>query len=150
MADEVIVRLRDVENAVLDGLSSSRELRRAAERFIEDAADIWRLVWDTSRQGILATETGVRHPYQTGNYREHIKTKNLTWTQKLFIKKALRGGLLVGSVYNDSRVANWVEFGTDVDKPGSKSPWGPNTPTPAFRIAERTAQIMSAGGFIER
>ena len=149
MAD-VVVRLRDVENAVLDGLSSSRDLRREAKRFIEDAADIWRLVWDTSKQGIEAAKTGVLHPYQTGNYRRHIKTTKLTWTQKLFIKQALRGGLLIGSVYNDSRVANWVEFGTDVDKPGSKSPWGPNTPTPAFHIAERTAQIMGAGGFIER
>lgn len=149
MAD-VIVRLRDVENAVLDGLSSSRDLRREAKRFIEDAADVWRMVWDTSMQGILASETGAPHPYQTGDYRRHIKTTKLTWTQKLFIKQALRSGLLVGSVYNDSRVAGWVEKGTDVDKPGSRSPWGPNTPTPAFHIAERTAQIMSAGGFIER
>ena len=54
MAD-VVVRLRDVENAVLDGLSSSRDLRREAKRFIEDAADVWRMVWDTSMQGVLAS-----------------------------------------------------------------------------------------------
>lgn len=42
-------------------------------------------------------------------------------------------------IVNDNDAAVWIEYGTGPDKPGSRSPWGPNTPTPEQGIAIRTA-----------
>jgi hypothetical protein len=40
--------------------------------------------------------------------------------------------LAAWEVYSDHENANFIEYGTGPDKPGSRSPWGPNTPTPEF------------------
>ena len=139
---EVIVDDLDIQDALISGMADSRALKRAAIDFVDEAADTWRTVWDVSAQGVLASETGIPHPYQTGDYREHIKKKHVEFISEKMIRQAMIDGALLGSVYNDSEVAHWVEHGTKPDKPGSRSPWGPNTPTPAFEIAARVAEIM--------
>lgn len=139
---EVIVNGNQIGDALLSGVASNKELRRRTKEFIYECGETWRMVWTTSMEGVRAKELGVPHPYETGDYLAHIKTKQLTWDESQFIRSALKAGLLVGAAYNDSRVAHFVEDGTSADKPGSRSPWGPNTPTPAFHCALRTAAIM--------
>ncbi|QRZ05893.1 HK97 gp10 family phage protein [Mycolicibacterium austroafricanum] len=36
--------------------------------------------------------------------------------------------------------AHMIEFGTKADPEGSKSPFGPDTPTPAFAVGQRVAE----------
>lgn len=137
MADKVTVKIEGLDNAIFDGINSSRELRREVSRFIDDIEAMAKVVWNTSAEGIPGN-----HPYQTGDYLAHFKKRKLTLRQKLFIKSTVAKGIPIGLVYNDSDVAHWVEFGTKADKPGSKSPFGPDTPTPAFKVFGRTAEIM--------
>jgi hypothetical protein len=129
--NKVTVKLGEVETALFDGLNRS-EIRRAARDFIDDIENMWHTVWNASGP----------HPYESGVYESHIKKRDLTLRQKLFTKSSFRKGIPIGSVYNDADHSHLVEYGTDADGPGSKSPWGPDTPTPAFKIAERTAEIM--------
>lgn len=133
MADDVKVSLSEVREGIFDGINSSRELRRAYRDFVDDVEETWKLIWDTDTQGA----SGALHPYQTGDYRAHIKKVTPRWYQR--IKKFLRDGIPIGSVYNDSDVAHFVEYGTDIDNPDSRSPWGPNTPTPEFAPMRKTA-----------
>lgn len=140
---DIKVKLKDVENAVFSGVGSSRELRRVFNRFMEDVEETWKLVWDSSMEGVMAKETGHPHPYQTGEYRSHIKRDKLSLRQRLFIKSTLRKGIPIGLVYNDDPKAHWIEYGTDPDNPSSESPFGPDTPTPAFEPMTRAARIMN-------
>ena len=48
-------------------------------------------------------------------------------------------------VVNDDPKAIFIEYGTGPDKPGSKSPFGPDTPTPEFAVAARTAAAFGGG-----
>lgn len=71
------------------------------------------------------------HPYETGDYRDSIKIRR---------NRDARGRFAAGwTVYSDDPNANFIEFGTGPDKPGSNSAWGPNTPTPEFAPAGITA-----------
>lgn len=133
MADEVVVKLGDIDDAIMEGINSNAELRRLLRDFVDDTKETWRVVWEASGP----------HPYQTGNYVEHIKEQKRSLTQRIFPKWSRQDPIPVGLVYNDSEVAHWVEYGTGPDKPGGHSPWGPNTPTPEFAPARRTTQIMS-------
>lgn len=141
--DEVVVRLSDIDNAIFDGISSNRELRRIMNRFIDDVENTWKHVWDTTIMGVQEGPGPPPHTYQTGDYRAHIKKKKLSLGQKLAIKRALKKGILVGLVYNDSDVAHFIEYGTGPDKPGSRSPWGPNTPTDEFAPMRKTWALMN-------
>lgn len=131
MAEEVVVKIGDIDDAIMEGINSNKELRRAIADFIEDCGETWRLVWEASGP----------HPYETGDYVAHIHTK-MKLRARLFPKHYRDQPLKAGEVYNDSRIAHFVEYGTLPDKPGSKSPWGPDTPTPEFAPARRTAKIM--------
>jgi hypothetical protein len=143
VTSHVEVRYKDVEDTIFDGLSRNRDIKRALRRFIYDIHDTWVFIWDSSMEGVLAQETGKPHPYATGSYRRNIKKKELSLGQRLWIKRALRkGGVMVGLVYNDDPKAHWIEYGTNEDKPGSRSPWGPKTPTPEFAPMRRTVAAM--------
>lgn len=139
MADEVIVRIGDIDDAIMEGINSNRELRRLLRDFIDDTKETWRVVWEASGE---MTEEGV-HAYQTGDYVAHIKEQKRSFAQRIFPKWAKGDPIPVGIVYNDSPHAHWIEYGTGPDKPGGHSPWGPDTPTPEFAPARRTTQIMS-------
>ena len=121
--------MREIQGVIddaLDSHKSKRELRREFDEFVDDVHDTWVHIWDA-----------MDHPYETGNYREHIKKKKLPLrtriTRSFFFK-----GIPVGQVFNDSDVAHFVEYGTGPDKPGSKSPFGPNTPTPEMAPMRKT------------
>jgi len=53
------------------------------------------------------------------------------------IRPARRGKGVVGTKYWK---AHLIEFGTKADAAGSKSPFGPDTPTPAFAIGQKVAE----------
>ncbi len=148
---EVIVDDLQIQDALINGLADNRALKEATVQFIDDTATLWRKVWETSVSGVEGARKnplasgGDPHPYETGDYVEHIKKIHIERIDEKMIRQALVDGALLGSVYNDSDVAEFVEDGTKKDKPGSKSPWGPNTPTPAFKVAERTAELMQEG-----
>lgn len=146
MADEVVVKFSDIENAIFDGVNSNRELRRLMNRFIDDVEETWHHVWDTAIEGIQDGPGPPPHTYETGDYGSRIKKKKLTLRQRLFIKSAIKKGILIGSVYNDSDHAHFLEYGTGPDKPGGHSPWGPNTPTPEFAPMRKTWAIMEGEG----
>lgn len=127
MADTV-VSLREIREGIFDGIDSNRELRRAYRDFVDDVEATWKHIWDADASG---------HPYETGDYRAHIKKIMPKRYQR--IRKFLRNGIPIGAVYNDSDVSHFVEYGTAADKPGSHSPWGPDTPTPEFAPMRKTA-----------
>ena len=90
-------------------------------------------------QTVTAPTPGPEHPYSKGgpgSYVESIKIKQSR------IPKGESGAgqwLAEFTVYSDHPNANFIEFGTGPDKPGSRSPWGPNTPTPEFAPFGRAA-----------
>lgn len=133
MADEVVVKIGDIDDAIMDGINSNAELRRLLRDFIDDTKETWRVVWESEGP----------HPYQTGDYVAHIKEQKRSLAQRIFPKWSRRDPIPVGLIYNDSEVAHFVEYGTGPDKPGGHSPWGPDTPTPEFAPARRTTSIMN-------
>ncbi|MBO0676786.1 hypothetical protein JRC04_04840 [Mycolicibacterium sp. S2-37] len=123
MAGEVEIRvsLKDVDNAILEGIDNSRELRRVYYDFIDDVEETWKRMWEASGP----------HPYETGDYIAHLKKK--VPGRGKWIKKFLKAGIPFGAVYNDHELAHIIEYGSGPDNPDSASPFGPDTPTPAFQ-----------------
>jgi hypothetical protein len=141
LAEKVVVKLGDIDDAIMEGVNSNKELRRLIRDFIDETKDTWRIVWEASEgETLMAQMPG--HPYQTGDYIAHIKEEKRSLGQRLFPKWAKGDPIPVGIVYNDSEVAHWLEYGTGPDKPGGHSPWGPDTPTPDFKPMHRTKAIM--------
>lgn len=65
-------------------------------------------------------------PQDEGDYKASVKVLEV------------RGGTaLVGTRHWK---AHMIENGTKADPEGSKSPFGPDTPTPAFAVGQRTAE----------
>lgn len=99
------------------------------KRVAEQVRDYW--------ANVAWPEVGVKgkhafHFYETGGYRESIKVKQNRSPRTGRFKK-------FWTVYTNHHDANFIEFGTKRDKPGSRSPWGPYTPTPEFAPAALTA-----------
>lgn len=141
---EVIVKFKDVENAIFDALNKRRDIRRSLSRLVDDTYETWHTVWAATRMGKQEGPFPGNHSYSTGEYASHINKKDLTLRQKLFPKRAIAKGVLFGIVYNDDDKAHLIEFGTKRDRPGSRSPWGPKTPTPEFKPMRRTRDIVIA------
>ncbi|MBF4194669.1 hypothetical protein [Mycolicibacterium phlei] len=144
---KIRVNMREIRKEFENQLSKSKAFRREVRDFVDDVYDTWHKTWDRQREGKLAKQLGIPHPYQTGNYKAHIKKKRVTLATRLGFGKLYRSGLPIGQVYNDSRVAHWIEYGTGPDKPGSRSPWGPNTPTPEFATMRKTWAKMHGKRF---
>lgn len=129
MAD-VRVSLREIDDAVWEGIEDNKELRRAYDDFVDDIHTTWVNIWVASGP----------HPYTTGDYLAHIKKAKLSKWYRGHMRNFLTRfkGMPIGQVYNDSDVAHFVEYGTEADKPGGHSPWGPNTPTEKFAPMRKT------------
>lgn len=114
------INRRELENEIGLKVSKDLEVRRKVGEFAHEVEATAKMIWDESGP----------HPYQTGAFRESIHTE----------KRRDRLGhwphWWVGSYHEH---ANMLENGTGPDKPGSHSPYGPNTPTPEFAIMARTA-----------
>jgi hypothetical protein len=116
-------------------IRAERSVKWRTKAFAEEVAAYWRdVAWPES----AVAGQWPDHPYDTGNYRDSIKVRQQR------APKGAKGGiggrfLSAFEVYSDSDNANFIEYGTGPDKPGSRSPWGPWTPTPEFAPAARTA-----------
>jgi hypothetical protein len=94
-----------------------------------EVAEYWKNVAWPNATGSVASPPN--HPYETGGYVESIDVKQGRTTKGRYAAHFI--------VEADHDNANFIEFGTGIDKPGSKSPWGPNTPTPEYGPAAATA-----------
>lgn len=104
------------------------EIQMKTKATTENVATYWRdVAWPAS----ALRGRWPDHPYETGGYRESIAVE----------QDRDAGGRFLSAFKVISRHpdANFIEFGTGDDKPGSRSPWGPFTPTPAFHPAGSTA-----------
>lgn len=117
LANEISLKIR-----------GDKEVHTRTKMFAKQVAAHWaNVAWPAS---VGNYGPGV-HPYETGSYRDSIKVRQ---------SRDVRGRFVSGfEAYSDHPNANFIEFGTGPDKPGSKSPYGPNTPTPEFAPAARTA-----------
>jgi hypothetical protein len=109
-------------------IRAERSVKWRTKAFAEEVAAYWRdVAWPES----AVAGQWPDHPYDTGEYQNSIKVRQ---------NRSERGRFMAGfTVYSDSPNANFIEYGTGPDKPGSRSPWGPHTPTPEFAPAGRTA-----------
>lgn len=117
-------------------IRAERSIKWRTKAFAEEVAAYWAdVAWPESA---AAGRHGADHPYESGEYQDSIKVRQQR------APKGAKGGvggrfLSAFEVYSDSPNANFIEYGTGPDKPGSRSPWGPYTPTPEFAPAARTA-----------
>lgn len=117
-----------VRNEIKLKIEHAPEVKIKTRLFAEEVAAYWRdVAWPTA----VGSVSGAGHPYETGRYRESITVKQ---------NRTSLGRFAVGfTVVSDDPNANFIEFGTGPDKPGSRSPWGPFTPTPPYHPAGSTA-----------
>jgi hypothetical protein len=109
-------------------ISRDKTVRIKTRAFAEEVRDHWKYKEAPAPWNILPTKTG---PYATGDYANSIKIRQ---------GRSRLGRFLASfEVYSDHPNANFIEYGTGPDKPGSRSPWGPDTPTPEHAPAAKTA-----------
>ena len=113
------VNRRELKNEIGIAIRKDLAVARGTKDFAEEVRDYAKRLW---------RESGP-HPYETHEYVESIHAD----------KKPNVAGLPHWWVGTYSPHAVFIEYGTGPDKPGSKSPWGPNTPTREFGIFARTA-----------
>lgn len=114
---------REIRLEIEHGVKRDPEVKLQTKAFAEEVRTYW------------ATQTaplpGPDHPYATGDYAASIKVRQ---------NRDQSGRYAAGwTVYTNHPNANFIEFGTGPDKPGSRSPWGPYTPTAAMHSAARAA-----------
>lgn len=111
--------------ARVDRIKLGREIRNKISRDGDARGQTKRIAEDVQAVvKMLAPRPGTGHPYATGDFLESIKIRQ---------SRGIRGWFIAAyEVYSDHPNANFIEYGTGPDKPGSKSPWGPYTPTPEF------------------
>lgn len=100
------------------GIRNDGAVDLGAKKVAEEVKAAVLAEWDVA----MGSVTGLLHPYETGQYRDSIHVE----------RRRKRFGMPRYAVVSNDDNANFIEFGTGVDKPGSRSPWGPNTPTPEY------------------
>jgi hypothetical protein len=120
-----------IAREIIAKISRDDEPRRGAKKLAEEVKQYI--------QTVTAPRPGPDHPYSQGgpgSYVESIKV-----SQDRIPKGEIGAGRFLSTftVSSDHPNANFIEFGTGPDKPGSRSPWGPNTPTPEFAPFGRAA-----------
>jgi hypothetical protein len=112
-------------------ISRDKTVRIRTKAFAEEVKEYWQNVAWPESGFTNPPKAGPGHPYSTGDYKDSIKIRQG--------RSRLGRFLATFKVYTDHENANFIEYGTGPDKPGSRSPWGPNTPTPEFAPAAKTA-----------
>jgi len=126
------IEVEKLKREVMMKIGKDEEVAIRTKAVAQEVQAYWKdIAWPTTGapgQSVL----GPGHPYETGEYRDSIEIARN--------RSAETGRFVAGwKVFSNHWVANFVEFGTAIDKPGSRSPWGPNTPTPEYAPASRTA-----------
>lgn len=116
---------KEIEAEIGLKVAKDLEVKRGTAKFSEEVVAVARKIWDESGH---MTKEG-HHAYEHGNFRESIHAE----------KRRDRGRWPHWWVGSRHPKVHMLEYGTDVDRPGTHSPWGRFTPTPAFAIFARTA-----------
>lgn len=111
------------------GMEQDKSVPLLTRKVANEVAAYWRDVAWPKSLGVPPAQFGLPHHYETGRYRESIKVE----------RQRKRFGMPRYAVVTNDPNANFIEYGTGPDKPGSRSPWGPYTPTPEFAPAGKTA-----------
>jgi hypothetical protein len=132
------VRLEtQILNELQTGLRKDKEVHHKTKEFANEVKDYW-VEFEAPAPWNVRPETVVGHgddwPYTTGEYALSIKVKQGRDARGRFISS--------WDVYTHSPIAHFIEYGTAPDYPGSRSPWGPNTPTYEYAPAARTAHFF--------
>lgn len=147
---EVRINLRELDDAIFDGIADNKELRRAFDDLVDDVHATWvSLAPDgsatrgsTVRQRYMEYQERRNstddHPYATGDYVRSIKKRKMSKWYRGHVRNFLRRfGVPIGMVYSDSPRAHLIEYGSGPDN-GGDSPWGPNTSTPIYAPMRKT------------
>ena len=104
----------EIQREILRQAEARAEVESGTQEFAEKVRDHWKFV---------------EAPVDSGEYAASIK-----------VRKPRSGkGLPTRQVVATDWKAHLIEFGTGPDEEGSQSPFGPDTPTPAFAPAQKTA-----------
>jgi hypothetical protein len=137
---EVHVSRVEIEKAtreIIAKIAKDDEPQTRTKAFAIEVMNYWKNVaWP---QAVGSVYSPPNHPWSRGgpgSYEESFEVKR----NRVGGTGPDAGRFAAGyQVRNTSPNANFIEFGTGVDKPGSRSPWGPNTPTPEYGPARATA-----------
>lgn len=103
------------------------EIHRKGKAFAEDVADY------AQRRALRDMDRG----YATGEFVASIKVERNRSRLGRFVGKSR--GLPAWRVVTHDPKAHMLEYGTDIDNPDSRSPWGRFTPTPEYATFAKTA-----------
>lgn len=107
----------EIERAALSQAVARAEMESGTQDYAEKVRDHWKFQ---------------EAPVDSGEYAASIK-----------VRKPKSGrGLPVRQVVATDWKAHMIEFGTKPDSEDSQSPFGPDTPTPAFAPAQKTATFF--------
>lgn len=114
---------RELEKEILAKLADDSEVKRKTKEFAEEVRDTARTIaFDDMDKG-----------YVTGEYAASIHVAR---------RKNRKGQFTKGPawmVVTDDEKAHFLEYGTGFDAPGTHSPWGRFTATPAYATFAKTA-----------
>lgn len=117
------------------GLKVSKDLqvKKGTKEFAERVALHAKLEWREASMGVQEGPGMPPHTYEDGHFEDSIHAAK---RRERFLNGGWWPHWWVGSNHPQ---AHMIEYGTTVDRPGSMSPWGPNTPTPEFGVFAKTA-----------
>jgi hypothetical protein len=104
-------------------------MRRRAKEEAEEIRDFTRSRTPGPGPGEAHADCVHEAPYATGDTRESIVLE----------RRRERFSMPHWWLGSRSPIINLLEYGTGPDNPGSRSPWGPDTPTPEFGMFAQTA-----------
>jgi hypothetical protein len=129
-----ITATQEILNEIKVKVEKDGEFKFKFKREAEKVHDHW-VTREAPSPENLRYETIKGHaddwPYTTGAYRDSIKIRQS--------RSKLGRFLSAYEVYTDSPIAHFIEYGTKIDNPDSRSPWGRFTPTYPYAPAARTA-----------
>lgn len=126
------IELEKLTHEIMAKMSRDNEPKVKTRAFADEVAAYAKdVAWPTATGSVHSPPN---HPWShggPGSYEEAFGVRQ---------NRTPAGRFTFGfTVYNNHPNANFIEFGTNIDKPGSRSPWGPNTPTPEYGVFARTA-----------
>lgn len=124
---------RELENEIGLKVSKDLQVKRGSKEFAERVVAQAKLEWRETRMGKQEGDGSPPHTYEDGHFEDSIHAEK---RRERFLNAGWWPHWWVGS---NHPLAHMLEYGTGPDKPGSKSPWGPNTPTPEFGTFAKTA-----------
>lgn len=119
----------DIRREIELKIRRDNEVHRKAKKEAEEIRDYCRSKAPSPAPGPAHVDCVHEHPYATGTFQASIHLE----------RQREKFGLPTWRLISRDPIVNMLEYGTGPDKPGSRSPWGPDTPTPEFGMFAQTA-----------